>query len=487
MALTTILKENREFKELINSSMPSKKSFTTNTGRPPFSSKNPIIVPYSLDNSYQASLVGTASDYMFRFIIAKTVSSNKEDVIKDLVAEKGLQLLTTRLYKKFNLGKDDETNDKIKSGLEKRKAYFDKCKDTIKRYINGDEQLFYFLITTSVWFAQLDAVFRNKSDDSIKIAFMKEKEPLVEKEVMLLCEVFIETFINSNIVTSDSDVVFNPTFGEWSKKVGGADADIFIDGTLYDFKCTKNVSLQWDYCAQIFSYYILGLLDKQNGCIGSLAEREIKNISLYYSRFGLINTCYLATSDAKYDADFLKSTKDIIEQEYNELEAFNNAAISLNGFKPSFPEFTNDYIDKEKYGALTVEDYLSRAFPSYEECGIPTILQKPIFWSGCNIPDIVNKEKLFYIIRFKSCFYIKEGYEPFVYNRVSFLYPIDKALASSEVYDCMTGKCYDKYVNSDGSVVISRPILTLTKEDYLLFLEYYKTSDLEIMDGCYFK
>ena len=33
-----------------------------------------------------------------------------------------------------------------------------------------------------------------------------------------------------NIVTPESDVIFNPHFGSCSKSVGGADADIYIDG-----------------------------------------------------------------------------------------------------------------------------------------------------------------------------------------------------------------------------------------------------------------
>ncbi|WP_191565976.1 hypothetical protein [Metabacillus idriensis] len=68
------------------------------------------------------------------------------------------------------------------------------------------------------------------------------------------CEVFIERFMLPHVITPKSNVVFNPHFGIASKSCGGADADIYVDGTLYDFKTSKLTGYRWKEIAQIFSY-----------------------------------------------------------------------------------------------------------------------------------------------------------------------------------------------------------------------------------------
>lgn len=43
----------------------------------------------------------------------------------------------------------------------------------------------------------------------------------------------------------DNDIVFNPKFGFTAMFVGGADADLFINGIIFNFKCTKNKGYKW--------------------------------------------------------------------------------------------------------------------------------------------------------------------------------------------------------------------------------------------------
>lgn len=49
-----------------------------------------------------------------------------------------------------------------------------------------------------------------------------------------MCDVFQERFIPT--INSSSKIIYNPNFGVASAFVGGADGDVIIDGTLYDFK-----------------------------------------------------------------------------------------------------------------------------------------------------------------------------------------------------------------------------------------------------------
>jgi len=89
---------------------------------------------------------------------------------------------------------------------------------------------------------------------------------------------------------------------------GGADADIFIDDTLYDFKCTKSRGYRWLECSQIVSYYLLNIIDIQCGGIGIGDGYNIDKLAIYRSRFGEIEII---------DVGLLDDTK--VEQAIEEL------------------------------------------------------------------------------------------------------------------------------------------------------------------------
>lgn len=146
---------------------------------------------------------------------------------------------------------------------------------------------------------------------------------------------------------------------------------------------------------------------------------------------------------------------------------------------------SDDYLDKKVYGYSSKKKYMSVAFP-------PKIIdesiygKEPIFWSGNALPSIITQKNLSYIVRFKACFNLKKGKEPFVMNKTSFLYPFNKALTTSDIYDSKSKKYYSQYLDKNGNIVKSKPTLILTSDDFKLFQELYIVKDLEILDGCYF-
>lgn len=134
---------------------------------------------------------------------------------------------------------------------------------------------------------------------------------------------------------------------------------------------------------------------------------------------------------------------------------------------------------------IQAKKYMSVAFP-------PKIIdesiyeKEPIFWSGNALPSVITQKNLSYIVRFKACFNLKKGKEPFVMNKTSFLYPFNKALTTSDIYDSKSKKYYSQYLDMNGNIVKSKPTLILTSDDFKLFQELYIVKDLEILDGCYF-
>lgn len=79
--------------------------------------------------------------------------------------------------------------------------------------------------------------------------------------------------------TSKNKCILNPTFGQSSQDICGADGDFIIDDTLIDIKTTKYLEFTMEQFRQLMGYYILNL--RANNPCG-----EINNLGIYYSRFG---------------------------------------------------------------------------------------------------------------------------------------------------------------------------------------------------------
>ena len=66
------------------------------------------------------------------------------------------------------------------------------------------------------------------------------------------------------------------------------------------------------------------------------------------------------------------------------------------------------------------------------------------------------------------------------------LYPLNKVLTTSDIYESKDNKYYSQYLDKNGNIIKFRPVLTLTSNDFNLFQKSYTVKDLEILDGCYF-
>ena len=110
----------------------------------------------------------------------------------------------------------------------------------------------------------------------------------------------------------------------------------------------------------------------------------------------------------------------------------------------------------------------------------------PTFWHGNSIPIEAQLLSSYYFIRFKTRFYLKKNYLPFVQIKSSLIYKGTESLVTSDYYDKKTDKYYKKYYDEFGELHDTIVELTMTKTDFELFLEHYITEDFEIISGCYF-
>lgn len=154
----------------------------------------------------------------------------------------------------------------------------------------------------------------------------------------------------------------------------------------------------------------------------------------------------------------------------------------------------------DMYGAKNADMYISNALPMYCAMSYELKGKSVKFWSGSEIPmDALDS---FFIVRIETMFNVKKDVEPFVrYRKVDLLRKstisgIDinqtakgrgwTVLSTSDVYDKSTDAYYSKYYDENGELVDATVILTLGKNDYLLFKERYDITYLKILDGCYF-
>lgn len=175
----------------------------------------------------------------------------------------------------------------------------------------------------------------------------------------------------------------------------------------------------------------------------------------------------------------------------------NYLSIDFNGY--GFPQYSSIALDKS-FGSHNADEYISKALPMHCEATTDLSGKMPHFWNGSQIP--VHANHLFYIVRIKASFSIKDGMEPFVRYREKDLLRCQnlsrvnenhnfkdfgwEILSTSDIYDVKRNQYFSTYSFLNGDVVAATVIISLGKEDYFLFKERYSIRHLEILDGCYF-
>lgn len=317
MSLKSMLNSNspidKEFQAILREALPSKNQFEVVYNEKAFTNY-PTLVPYSLNTSYEAGLVGTAFDYLARAMIAQVLLKGKEPAYMDLKALAGIKRMERYLDKSSIL----ILNKHYTSALEIFVDYIysnNGCIDfkpeeanlpefqAVSRYLSR-ARLSSFVPITDVnelihgayFFAKLEHIYRNggrlpeNGIDSLFETISHESEI----ELRLMCHVFRQRFIDEELVEPDSTVIFNPSFGLMSRLCGGADADIYIDGILIDFKSGKKLGYDWKEIAQIVAYYYLNLLEghlQESKFPAQLRDYPILKIALYRARYGEIEWC----------------------------------------------------------------------------------------------------------------------------------------------------------------------------------------------------
>lgn len=262
----------------------SKPLFRTMSGKTPFAGKEyDLLVPSSLDPT-GAARCGTAFDYIARAMVARLVKNGREHALRGTVGEYALLMLTNGHAGEFLT---EETKTLLD---EKTWHYIDKV---LVPYASGDNDISPEGVAEAAWLLSLlEEIYRSgripESDEEgqAMLAFAESERFMSAKpELLAMAEIFREKFLsNRKIVTPDSLVDYNPEFGLPSQCVGGADADICIDGTLYDFKTTKKCGYTGAHVSQLLGYAFFREANLAEGRF--VAGRELKSAHRILCHFG---------------------------------------------------------------------------------------------------------------------------------------------------------------------------------------------------------
>jgi len=265
-----------------------RRKFQEEFPKPTFSIKRELLAP-PLTQNY--GLVGTAFDYLLRFYIKYL---NPSAITRPWVSESALKVL--KKYKKNNniiignkgkIGflksiKDLQANLITNNRRLKRLAFIGVKKiikraksDYLKYLKNG--RIENDLIESTLLISRLDYIIRpGRISKNLGIIDDKDIEDLNN----------LISIVNPKNFKANKICLLNPTFGNASKLVGGADADLVVDDMLIDIKTTKNFQLSRNYFNQLIGYYTLY---KIGGIDGMPLQNEIKKLGIYFSRQGYLH------------------------------------------------------------------------------------------------------------------------------------------------------------------------------------------------------
>jgi len=246
MSLTGMLKskdsKSIELKRIIKSVLPKKNEFYTLSGLDAFNNQALPVSPYNKQNLKFAAITGTAIELIAKYYIGRNTKfkHKKWEARTTGLASSGLEFLQDTLTsREFNL---------IYEKYEERYAF-------IKDYVDDKSDNIDDLIISAVLSSKLENCVRSlRLPENPLLYFTEEVPKSVHDDLFSLFQGFISTFVDNDILKNTTEIDFHPIFGRLSKAVGGADADLYIDGTLYDFKTSKNRGYEWQEIAQLIGY-----------------------------------------------------------------------------------------------------------------------------------------------------------------------------------------------------------------------------------------
>ena len=259
--------------------------------------------------------------------------------------------------------------------------------------------------------------------------------------------------------------------------------------------------------------------------IGKSFETKHKKLDMEYEGYRFAG-CEITEKEKQYIANDVLVVKEALEIMFSEGHTkLTIGSCCLSEFKQgfgreydlNFPKLEQMELNKDIYGSETADEYIRKSYrgawcylvegaentvfkngltadvnslyPSvmHSDSGNYYAVHNPHFWTGNYIPEEATKfENRYYFVRVKTCFYLKDGYLPFIQIKNSKYYSSKESLETSDFYNPLDNSYHRYMEDNEGNILDSRQEMTLTMTDLKLIQEHYDLVDFEILDGCWF-
>jgi hypothetical protein len=268
MSLTRLLLDHPQIKDLF-STIPNMKhlTHTLNEDGIAFPKDNPIVVK---SNGRANPIIGHAYDYWLRAYIQRLNVIHIEQEREDLIASWSVDHLSSEAK---------SLEDIYKEIIHRRNAYIaGSCDEDVR------------LIVDCMVLGNLDAYYRS--------GYLNEQGVLYvsDKDIDDLLSLTKATNKYSSFFNVSKTLICNPTFGNITRLLGGADADLIIDDTLIDIKTESTFGYKAGHIRQLIGYYILA-------CLTPSFTPEIKKLAIWNPRY--CRYIYLTIEDICHSMDLL--------------------------------------------------------------------------------------------------------------------------------------------------------------------------------------
>lgn len=278
-------------KQFIRESPEVRRRFAELLPKPEFASRPQLIPPSRKYSAQEASLIGTAFDYLLRFFvqrlnlpIAKSRCWVAEVALADLEEEAQWEIASLRA---MSVRKAATARTLIATAKQQLSAYLDSGR------LSDD------IVRSALNLASLDPIARAGVGD--------EMIGVISAEAIQDVKRLIQT-VDVSRFKARSLCLLNPNFNESPDFAIGADADLVVDDTIIDIKTTQPCRLNRSDLDQLIGYF---LLNELVGFTGVTPKPRVTNVGIYFSRHAYLHVIPIRTLIADHAlADLLPWFKD---------------------------------------------------------------------------------------------------------------------------------------------------------------------------------
>lgn len=298
MSLTSVLKSDQDLASRLANLLP--------VAGAPYPQELPLLAPPRTKNY---ALVGTAFDYLFRFEVQRrNPSANEEEWVATLAvdrlgesnSEDGLVTDKTALKMYSVIMKDENISEvwdgtfskyvkvgeeiyHVSKSAEAKQAanVLAKARSAHRRFLrtrNPSEEQVSEIASHSLRLAKLDRIFREGFVDPA----LGSVDSLDVDDLLRLWKVI--PFDGPMSVCLGKNVWLNPTFGRFSRGMGGADADVVASTMLIDIKTSIHPDIRL-HGAQLIGYAMLAQAYRDEEAPNFPA---VDSVGVYFSRQGTL-------------------------------------------------------------------------------------------------------------------------------------------------------------------------------------------------------